>query len=168
MTQRTALFASAALTAFVIIAVAAVLLAYPSLDTALASDSDNVAAAEMAAQTETLVLPSPTPAETQLLETLQARDAAYRSQIEQANGQLQQAYDEISQLKTQNQELLQRDQAYRMQLESVGQFLQALQVQSMQAQSQPSSADQAFWQGDDDHQENDHEEAEHSESHDDD
>lgn len=124
MTQRTALYAALAITAFVIIATASVALAWPTLrQTEILSDPSTAS--------ETLAVPESLPATADidpqtLLATVQARDKAYRSQIEQANQQISDAYQRLSELEAQNSELLQREQMYQQRLQE-----SALIIESM-------------------------------------
>lgn len=116
MKQRTALYTALAVTAFVMIAAASVALAWPKLS--------QPATAEDPSATQAMTIDANIDPQS-LVATMQARDAAYRNQIEQANQQLNDAYQRLSQLQAQNQELLQREQLYRQRLQESAQIIQS-------------------------------------------
>ncbi len=121
MTQRTALFTALALTAFVIIGAASVMLALPGIR--------NADAAVSAATVETPIQETAAPADANnqaLIETIQTREATYRAQIEQANRQLQDAYQRLQTLEAQNRELLQREQIYQQRLQESNQIIESM------------------------------------------
>ncbi|NOX61811.1 MAG: hypothetical protein GXP42_07680 [Chloroflexi bacterium] len=154
MTQRTALFAALALTAFVIIGAASVMLALPSIRSANASDITPTV------ETPVQQTASPENADAQaLLDTIQTRESAYRAQIEQANQQLQEAYQRLQQLEAQNSELLQREQIYQQRLQESNQIIESMRSSQPQIGSGWSDDDAreygsiSYRDDDDDHDE---------------
>ncbi len=119
MKQKTALLIALGLTTFILVAVGAVVLAWPAVQSPQSADlqaanPDAVPALDANADPQTL------------LATAQAREAAYRTQIKQANSQLEQAYQQLSQLQAQNQILQQREQIYQQRLQESAQLIEAM------------------------------------------
>lgn len=122
MTQRSAALSAVALTAFIVIATVAVVLAMPGSKTADGA----------ALKATTVTVPALSTADAQTLTVIQAREQAYQQQIEQANTQLKDAYGQLQQLQAQNQQLLQREQVYQQRLQESNQIIQSHQTQSNQ------------------------------------
>lgn len=115
MSRRMALIATSALTAFVLIALGAlaVRIGASNADSAPASVADQAGIADPASG------------------SLSEREQIYQQRLEEANAQLQQAFEKIQQLdgqlqqaRTQNAILLQREQIYQQRLQEAGQLLQ--------------------------------------------
>jgi len=96
MKQRTAALTAIALTTFVVIATLAILLASPGSRTVGAQAANDTTPVSQNSSVHNNQLDP------------QAREQAYRQQIEQANIQLQQAYSQIEQLQAQNQQVYQQ------------------------------------------------------------
>jgi len=119
MTQKTALYIALGLTTFILVVVGAVALAWPSLQSPQDANSQ-ISLSPAASVVDANADPQA------LLATAQARDAAYRTQLEQANRQLEQAYQQLSELQAQNQVLQQREQIYRQRLQESAQIIEAM------------------------------------------
>jgi len=138
MNQKTALYISLTITAFVLIALGSVALAWPALQGSQAGDSltaQTPPEAQFAVSSSQDASADPQT----LLATAQARDAAYRSQIEQANQQLNNAYQQLQELKAQNQLLLEREQIYQQRLQESAQIIEAMSAQSSASMTVASS-----------------------------
>lgn len=122
MTQRAALLLAAALTICVLILGAGVVAfadkRSPDPNPTVATGAVDAALQESASVRD-------------LERLVQQRDAHYRTEIEQANTQLQQAYETIRTLQAQNQDLQQRETVYRQSLEEAIRYIQFIQNQSL-------------------------------------
>lgn len=139
MSQRNAFLAALAITAIVLAVTVGVIFAMPN--------SAQNTATEPIAQTAVIAEPLESPADTT---ALTAREQAFQAQIEQANRQLQEAYDQIAQLQAQNQEMLQRDGQYQWFLAESNRT-----IEQLNAQINESAQQSAFVFGHAEHEEHD-------------
>ena len=160
MTQKTALYIALGMTIFILVAVGSVVLAWPAIQQS--SNTPKVQPVIQEIPTVPVQVQAAPAIDTQsLMATIEARDAAYRAQIEQANQQLNEAYRRLQELEALNQELLQREQIYQQRLQESAQIIEAMST------SQLAPATTAYYE-DDDHKENDHDDDRYEEDHDDD
>ena len=153
MNQKTALYVALGLTTFILVAVSSIALAWPSLQQSSPSETLQPFLQEIPTVQVPLEQTSQTNVDVQSLKaTIEARDAAYQAQIEQANQQLNDAYKRLQELESLNQALLQREQIYQQRLQESAKI-----IETLSAPATSSQATSAYYEGE-----------EHSESHDDD
>ncbi len=153
MNQKTALYIALGLTTFILVAVSSIALAWPSLQQSSPSETPQPILQEIPTVQAPLEQTSQTNVDVQSLKaTIEARDAAYQAQIEQANQQLNDAYKRLQELESLNQALLQREQIYQQRLQESAKI-----IETLSAPATSSQATSAYYEGE-----------EHSESHDDD
>lgn len=179
MNQKTALYLALGLTTFILVAIGSVALAWPALQQRPDAEAQPVVQT-IPTLPAAVQLPEPSSsqddpaaAEVQsLLNAIEAREAAYRAQIEQANQQLQEAYERLQALEAQNQLLLEREQIYQQRLQESAQVIEAMTAQPASVTT-ASYEDGDYDEDDDDHREAYHEEArprhgDHDDDHEDD
>ncbi len=136
MNQKTALYVALALTTFILVAVSSIALAWPSLQQSSPPETPQPVLQEIPTLQAPIEQASQTSSDIESLKaTIEARDAAYRAQIEQANQQLNDAYKRLQELEALNQELLQREQIYQQRLQESAQIIETLSAPASSAQA---------------------------------